>query len=80
MATADPLPNQRAEFLSIQISMAAVAVFFVALRLVSRFLIAKSPGWDDHVLILGTVECRIFIWSTVTTNTALDPWLGANNP
>ncbi|KAL8938314.1 MAG: hypothetical protein Q9211_003265 [Gyalolechia sp. 1 TL-2023] len=55
MATASSFPNRQAEFLSIQISMAVVAVFFVALRSISRFLVAKSAGWDDYILILGSV-------------------------
>lgn len=61
MAGGDPLPNRRAEMLSVQISMAAVAVLAVALRLVSRFLVIKSPGWDDYIISLGTVEPSIYL-------------------
>ncbi|KAI4131704.1 MAG: hypothetical protein LQ338_001105 [Usnochroma carphineum] len=54
MAPDDIHPNRRAELLSVQISMAAVAVFAVVLRLISRFLVSKSPGWDDYIITLGT--------------------------
>lgn len=47
------MADRRAELLSVQISMAAVAVFAVALRLITRFLILKCPGWDDYIIILG---------------------------
>ncbi|KAL8927738.1 MAG: hypothetical protein Q9208_002153 [Pyrenodesmia sp. 3 TL-2023] len=47
------MADRRAEFLTVQISMAAVAVFAVALRLITRFFILKCPGWDDYIIILG---------------------------
>ncbi|KAL8759854.1 MAG: hypothetical protein Q9184_003507 [Pyrenodesmia sp. 2 TL-2023] len=47
------MADRRAELLTVQISMAAVAVFAVALRLITRFFILKCPGWDDYIIILG---------------------------
>lgn len=49
------MADRRAEFLSVQISMAAVAVFAVVLRLISRFMVTKSPGWDDYIIAMGAV-------------------------
>lgn len=56
MAASDHPVNRRAELLSVQVSMAAVAVLVVALRLVSRFVILRSPGWDDYIITMGTAS------------------------
>lgn len=56
MAINDHLVTRSAELLSVQISMAAVAVLAVALRLISRFLVLKNPGWDDYIIALGTAS------------------------
>ncbi|KAL8953738.1 MAG: hypothetical protein Q9222_000420 [Ikaeria aurantiellina] len=47
--------SRKVELLSVQITAAAVATLFVGLRLISRFLILKNPGWDDYIIAMGAL-------------------------
>jgi len=49
-------PNKRTELLTIHISLTALALLVVALRLVSRYMIVRSPGWDDHAILAAMVS------------------------
>jgi hypothetical protein len=48
-------PSERTKFITIQVSMTALAFLFVSLRLISRYMIIKSPGWDDHTIMVAMV-------------------------
>lgn len=58
----DHVPNyvdpstRTAELLTIHITMIALASLVVALRLISRYLVVKNPGWDDYMIILAMVN------------------------
>ena len=51
----DNTPTRRTELIAVQVSMTAVALLLVALRLISRYMIIKSPGWDDYAIIVAMV-------------------------
>lgn len=78
MTTNDHLVTRSAELLSVQISMAAVAVLAVALRLISRFLILKNPGWDDYIMILGTASTTSRSFRGTVPDTSSVPWFDHN--
>lgn len=48
-------PSRRTELIAVQVSMTAAALLIVALRLVSRYMILKSPGWDDYAITVAVV-------------------------
>ena len=48
-------PTRSEELLVVQIPLISFALFFVALRLASRYFAIVSPGWDDFVLVAATV-------------------------
>lgn len=48
-------PSRRTELIAVQVSMTAAALLIVALRLVSRYMILKSPGWDDYAITVAMV-------------------------
>jgi hypothetical protein len=50
------IPNRVHYFFSVNIAIAALAVFFVALRLFSKIVVLRSFGWDDGMMIMGTVN------------------------
>ena len=68
MAAGDNLPNRRAEMLSVQITMAVLAMLAVVLRLISRFLVVRNPGWDDYIMIMGTVGCHTSTLNVLIAN------------
>lgn len=78
MTANDHLVTRSAELLSVQISMAAVAVLAVALRLISRFLIIKSPGWDDYIIILGMVNTTSNLFRGPVPHINSVPWFDHN--
>ena len=43
------------EFLRLQIIVITLTFIIVVLRFLCRFLIAKSPGWDDYTIIIAMV-------------------------
>lgn len=50
----DP-PSRKAMLIAVQVSMTAAALLIVALRLISRYMILKSPGWDDYAITAAMV-------------------------
>ncbi len=48
-------PSRRTELIAVQVSMTAAALLIVALRLISRYMILKSPGWDDYAITVAMV-------------------------
>ena len=50
----DP-PSKRTVLIAVQVSMTAAALLIVALRLISRYMILKSPGWDDYATTAAMV-------------------------
>ena len=47
--------NRRLQLLAVQVSLICVATFIVALRLFTRYMIIKSPGWDDLAISFALV-------------------------
>ncbi|KAL8970336.1 MAG: hypothetical protein Q9183_001573 [Haloplaca sp. 2 TL-2023] len=72
MASKDATVDRSAQILSIQISMAALAVLVVSLRLFSRFKILKSPGWDDYIIAAGMASDREIDFALGLTQTVLN--------
>ena len=52
-------PSRRTELIAVQVSMTAVALLIVALRLISRYMILKSPGWDDYAIMAAMVALTL---------------------
>ena len=52
---AKPSPSTRTVLIAVQVSMTAAALLIVALRLISRYMILKSPGWDDYATTAAMV-------------------------
>ena len=48
-------PSRRAVLIAVQVSMTAAAFLVVSLRLISRYMILKSPGWDDYAIMAAMV-------------------------
>lgn len=48
-------PNRAVELLTIELTLTVIAILFVVLRLISRYLITKTPGWDDYLIVVATV-------------------------
>ena len=73
--------TRRAQLLGLQIAMTTFALILVVLRLLPRYLILKSPGWDDHsiavamVRVYGTGEIHM-----TTDWTSSGTWSATNNP
>ncbi|KAI4190474.1 MAG: hypothetical protein L6R41_000779 [Letrouitia leprolyta] len=53
MTLALSLPNQYVAALKTQIVTIVLPILFIALRLYTRIVIVKSPGWDDYILTMG---------------------------
>ena len=41
--------------LTTHITMVVLAAIVVALRLISRYLVVKNPGWDDYMIMIAMV-------------------------
>ena len=58
---ADPPPDyiappvRTAELLACQLTMITLAISIVVLRLISRYVVLKKPGWDDYAVMVATV-------------------------
>ena len=52
------LQNRVHYFFTVNIALAALAVFFVVLRLLSKIVILRSFGWDDGMMIMGLVRAN----------------------
>ena len=52
-------PSRRTELIAVQVSMTAVALLIVALRLISRYMILESPGWDDYAITAAMVALAL---------------------
>ena len=48
-------PSRKRVLIAVQVSMTAAALLIVALRLISRCMILKSPGWDDYAITAAMV-------------------------
>ncbi|KAK0514454.1 hypothetical protein JMJ35_003071 [Cladonia borealis] len=60
-----PSPSTRTVLIAVQVSMTATALLIVALRLISRYMILKSPGWDDYAttaaMILAIIQAPLVL-------------------
>lgn len=48
-------PVRTAELLACQLTMITLAISIVILRLISRYVVLKKPGWDDYAIMVATV-------------------------
>ena len=48
-------PSRTTELLAIELPMMGMALIVVLLRLISRYVVIKKPGWDDYLIIAATV-------------------------
>ena len=49
-------PWRGLELVTVESILIGFSLLIVGLRLITRFLIVKSPGWDDYAVILATVR------------------------
>lgn len=60
--TSGPLPNYTnpatrvSRLLTTHVTMVVLAAIVVALRLITRYLVVKNPGWDDYMIIIAMVS------------------------
>ena len=52
-------PKQRTVLIAVQVALTAAALLIVALRLISRYMILKSPGWDDYAITAAMVALTL---------------------
>jgi hypothetical protein len=58
MATVDPsndFSTRGPVVMGVSAATLALCSLFVGLRLVSRFLVVRKPGWDDYTMILAWI-------------------------
>lgn len=53
--TSDNPPTRRTQLLAVQISMTVLALLVGTLRLVSRYMVAKNPWYDDQLICVAMV-------------------------
>ena len=49
-------PTRASRLLTVHVTMIVLAAAVVALRLISRYVVVKNPGWDDHMIIVAMVN------------------------
>ena len=60
--TSAPLPDYTnpairvSKLLTTHVTMVVLAAIVVALRLITRYLVVKNPGWDDYMIIVAMVN------------------------
>lgn len=64
--TSGPLPNTNpptrvSRLLTTHVTMVVLAAVVVALRLITRYFVVKSPGWDDYMIIIAMVNDKIWL-------------------
>ena len=52
-------PKKRTVLIAVQVALTAAALLIVALRLISRYMILKSPGWDDYAIMAAMVALTL---------------------
>lgn len=49
-------PTNASRLLITHVTMMVFAAIVVALRLITRYLVVKNPGWDDYMIIVAMVN------------------------
>lgn len=58
-------PSRKLELVIVQSTLVGLAFFIVGLRLITRYLIVKRPGWDDHAIVFATVHSFYLVLHSV---------------
>lgn len=63
--------TRETKLLFVQMSMTAVALLVVPLRLICRFLLLKSPGWDNISMVFAMVSNLMVMYPNFRFRTRL---------